>query len=357
VSLPRHRSRAGTPGDRGLELGRARAEHVAVTLAAYRRVFAACAALDAGAVRDLGRRWADRLAADAPDQLEEIAGIAAGAGLDEADLVAVNARTELLAGAARPECTTIAATGGAQAGGPILAQNWDWHSDLAGSRLVWTIEAPDGGWLVTMTEAGILAKIGLNSRRLGVCLNVLSTSMDGGVAGLPIHVLLRLVLERAGSVDEAVALLTGTTVAASSCVTVAQGPAVAAVELSPGGAGVVGPDPSGRLLHTNHFLAAPARGEDTFVRDWPDTLDRLRDAAERMRPPGGAPGAGAVAEALRSHAGAPLGVCYHDGDNPRYTDRYETLASVVMDLAEPPRLAISDGAPCGAPYEEVALPS
>ena len=55
----------------------------------------------------------------------------------------------------------------------LLAQNWDWHPDLSASTVIWIVEHDDS-WFATLTEAGILAKIGLNDAGLGVCLNILA---------------------------------------------------------------------------------------------------------------------------------------------------------------------------------------
>ena len=47
----------------------------------------------------------------------------------------------------------------------------------------------------TFTEAGLLAKTGLNDAGLGVTLNFLASDADGGLDGMPIHLLLRMLLE------------------------------------------------------------------------------------------------------------------------------------------------------------------
>ena len=60
----------------------------------------------------------------------------------------------------------------------------------AASTVVWIVEH-EHGWFATLTEAGMLAKIGLNDAGLGVCLNLLNTTADGGLDGTPIHLLLR----------------------------------------------------------------------------------------------------------------------------------------------------------------------
>src|SRR5918994_7220262 len=123
----------------------------------------------------------------APPPHPEIDAIARGADVDPHFLRAANARTEILNGA--DECSV-------QGAGGLLAQNWDWHPDLAESTVIHIVEHGDQQWFATVTEAGILAKIGLNRHGLGVCLNILRTTADGGTDGTPIHLLLRQLLER-----------------------------------------------------------------------------------------------------------------------------------------------------------------
>ena len=50
--------------------------------------------------------------------------------------------------------------------------------------MLWTISWPGGRWLTTLTEAGVLGKIGLNSSGVGVLLNILHCTLDGGTDGL-----------------------------------------------------------------------------------------------------------------------------------------------------------------------------
>src|SRR4051794_37804657 len=127
MTFPVHRSDESSPAERGEAFGRALAPQVRHTVATYRRMF-------------------DETNAPVPDhieipqyQREEIAGIAKGAGVDERDLVAVNARTEVLAGS--DECSVIGAGG-------LLAQNWDWHPDLSDSTVIWVVQQHDG-WFAT----------------------------------------------------------------------------------------------------------------------------------------------------------------------------------------------------------------
>ena len=90
-----------------------------------------------------------------------------------------------------------------------------------------------------MTEAGILAKVGVSTRGIAVALNILYHARDGrGELGVPVHLVLRRLLEQAASTDEAWELLRETPYSASSCVTVVDATGEGACfELSPAGCG------------------------------------------------------------------------------------------------------------------------
>jgi isopenicillin-N N-acyltransferase-like protein len=314
-----HRSDEPTARERGEAFGRAHASRIRHSLAVYERLFAETGSAP-GDVRV--PEWAG----------EELAGMAAGAGVPLKALLALNARTEVMAGVGPTECSVVGAGG-------LLAQNWDWHPALSESTVVWVVDQGPS-WFVTLTEAGMLAKIGLNDAGLGVCLNLLRSSADGGHEGTPIHVLLRQVLATCRSVDDALALLTGARVSASSAVTVATAGDVASVELSPGGANVL----RGSVgAHTNHFLEPPVGASDTMESE--STVPRLE--VVRSAP---------LLDALRSHDGHPDGVCRHLDERLPWAEQIVTVASVVMNLAHL-RFHVASGQPCTHEHVQVELPT
>jgi isopenicillin-N N-acyltransferase-like protein len=308
---------------------------VGITVGVYERM------LGADLLRSAGPAVGGAIAARRPDLVEEVEGIAAGARVSPDVLLAVNARTELLGGNGAGECSVVGSL--LPGGGVRLAQNWDWHPDLAPARVVWTVEDGDRRF-TTVTEAGMLAKVGVSGAGLAVALNFLTSTADGGVGGVPIHVLLRCVLDSCGSLLEALTLLVQAPVTASSCVTVAgvedAGAELVAIELSPLGPGVLWPAPDGRLLHTNHFLAPPPGLVDTQPVEHPSSLLRLR----RLLGSAG----------LGDHFGAPESVCRHAEDGDAWADRRATLLSVQMEPGTP-ALRVAAGAPCDAAYEDVPL--
>jgi isopenicillin-N N-acyltransferase like protein len=355
AAIPAHVSTEATPTDRGRAFGAARAEQVAGTLAGYRRLFAATQGLTRSEIEQLGGKVAGLLYRTWPDLAEEITGIAEGAGVPEPELFAANARTEILAGTRPGECSVVGVLPDRSATGRLLlAQNWDWHPVLAPSRVLWTVRQPDGTWFTTLTEAGILAKIGLNGSGLGVMLNILSTSVDGGVEGLPVHALLRLLLQRCRDMSSALRLIRGARMSGSSCLTLGWqdgGHAeLLSAEVSPAGPAFVSPT-AGLLLHTNHFQAGPPRGRDLYPQQSPDTLTRLQDLRQRLD---GVPllDVAQIQRALRSHTDGPLSVCCHGERAAGFSDQAATLASVIV---EPGRrqIAVAAGQPCRQPYDGV----
>lgn len=340
--LIRHRSAERDPAERGRAFGRAHAPAVALTVRVYERLLGELAGLDRSGLQAAGERVLGGLAPRWPLVVRELEGLADGAGQPAALIAAVNARTELLpsTAVAAAECSLIAS-------GHTLAQTWDWHPDLRGAIVVWSVQQPDGRWFTTLTEAGMLAKLGLTSS--GVCcgLNFLRSSLDGGLGGVPIHVALRLVLERCDALADAVALLRSIAVTASSCVTVCAADGVAAVELCPAGAVVVAPDIDGRIVHTNHFLGA-LPGDDLERADGPGSLLRLAYLRAAL-----AAGGCDAEQLLRAHNDGPEPVCRHDDVTAAWPDRRATLAAVALS---PGRFRVALGTPCTASFEELELP-
>jgi isopenicillin-N N-acyltransferase-like protein len=350
VTVRQYVSPQRDPARRGLEFGRACAAQVGAACAAYIGLFERHAGLDRDSVLRSGAEAGEALRDHAPAAAEEIAAIARGAAQPVELLMAVNARTEILGRI--PECTVIAMPGSG-----ALAQNWDYHPDVRADRIVWCLHA-DEGWLTTFTEAGVLGKVGLNDRGLAVALNVLSTTADSGLGiGVPIHTVLRLVLQRCASVEQAVQMLAATPVSSSNAITVL-GPAstedpharTATCELTPVGLRVLGPE-DGALVHTNHCVHPDLAGKDLTVSAYPDTVSRIERARALVRDDIDAE---TVRPVLRDHASDLRGICRHD-DKSADVDQSVTHASLIMCPAEP-ALFVSDGPPCRNPYEAVALP-
>ena len=113
--------------------------------------------------------------------------------------------------------------------------------------------APD---YVTVVEAGLLAKTGMNSAGLALVTNALVCGADKGAPGFPYHVLLRSILD-AETVSDALAMLQRGERPASANYLLAHADGLAVdVEAAPGDHSrlFLGYPDDDLILHTNHFL-------------------------------------------------------------------------------------------------------
>jgi isopenicillin-N N-acyltransferase-like protein len=183
--VPHYLELSGDAHTRGRTHGGELREQVVACVEFYRSILG----LNEDELRRRAALFERLIEAYSPSQAEEIRGIATGAGLPTAHLFAINARSELVPFSAG-ECTVLCSP---QEG--LLAQTWDWCKQLEELVTVLAITREDGHRMLTVTEPGIVGKIGLSSAAVGVCLNFLSVPRS--IDGVPIHSLLREVLEAA----------------------------------------------------------------------------------------------------------------------------------------------------------------
>lgn len=308
----------GTPFEMGFQHGRALKESIAHTVDVYMDLMANVGGKGRDDIRTLAMAFAEKIERFDPRYMEEIRGIVAGSELPLADILTLNARTEILTSlkAASHECTTFCF---AREG--ILAQTWDWLQRLEGRPILLRISHPDGHTVLTMTEPGIIGKIGINSAGLGVGLNILTSSKRAD--GVPVHLLLRSALD-SRSWDEAYHRLMQSEIGTNSAITLAndQGKSVT-VEYQGGSATVIRPS-NEVLIHTNHYLDSP--DESPFV----DSMPRLVRAQTLVAKLSGR--SVEAAKELLSDRMAGLGdICVPWRDEGAW-GYMGTLCSLVMDL-------------------------
>jgi isopenicillin-N N-acyltransferase-like protein len=340
MQIPTHRSTGLSPRTRGLELGQAFRTQVHGTVRCYLALFKQAHGLTRRDAAALGSGLRESLQEEWADLVDEVDGIALGADTEPDLLLAINARTEILAGSNSAECTALAHRSSTNV---LLAQNWDWHVDQAPNLLLWTV-TNGAGWFTTLTEAGIIGKIGVNSSRLGLLLNLLPSARVLTLTRPPIHFLLRRILDSARTFDEAVAFAR-TAVDASSAVTLGSVADVAravTVEMSPTGARTVLPDSGGWLVHTNHVLLDTSEPESAAD---PGSMLREADARSVLSRSATNPTLATMYQVLSSHNNAPQSICAHVPAGVDYRQRQQTLACVTIDV-ERRRLAVTPGLPC-----------
>ncbi|HSE10439.1 MAG TPA: C45 family peptidase [Nocardioidaceae bacterium] len=336
------------PADRGRELGERHRPEVVRTIAAYRRLFAVRATRPFDPDLWAERAWS-AIGELAPLAAEEIAGVAEGARVPVREVAMLNARTELLAVAdptgASDECSTVVAL--PPGGAPVAVQTWDWYDAMADDWFAWTIPHPDGHLVRTVTEYGVLGKIGVSSHGVGVLFNMLRHTDDAlaeekGI-GFPVHLLSRQILDTARDLDDALAQASSVSTSASTSVTVVDRAGQAAsIELFPGGPGVARPS-DGLLVRTNHFVSeegapgclASGIGPGSGIR-----RTTLLDAFHA-----GPPQSAEEVVAAMDHHAEVGGVCAHPDRSLEPPLQHATLATVALDVVAT-MLQVTPGGPC-----------
>lgn len=354
----------GTAHERGRQYGEQAAQRVHRSIAAYAVVFAHYAQWDWARVRQEARRFLPPIEDFGPAYVEEMRGIADGAGVAFDDIVAINVRTEVMyaakarnAAAILPrtlECTAFAAVP-ADGRAVLVGQNWDWKTHAFDTAVVLECDPDDGPRYVTAVEAGLLAKTGLNEHGIGIVTNALATDRDLGEPGVPYHVLLRALLA-AETPTAALASLQKSVRASSAHYLIAHRDHLAlSVEAVPGtfvDLHLALPDHRGLLLHGNHFTHPHMTAVDVGLWLMPDSVFRLQRARRWLAEHD--PYDAATYETMfADHAGHPQGICCHPDPSAVPAEQDSTVLSVVMDL-DALTLRIADGRPCEAAYRTVA---
>ncbi|MBX6355189.1 MAG: hypothetical protein IRZ05_04940 [Micromonosporaceae bacterium] len=374
---------AGTPAECGAAYGTAAADRIAANLAVYRRRFADQAGLDEAAIRRAGAAFRAVTARLHPRVAAMLDGVGEGAGVAVEEVYALNARTELLYGApvqqARLErggwpspardavdgaCTAVGVLGPYTANGHLLlGQNWDWHPDQRDAMVLLASRDERGFGVLTLAEAGMLAKAGLNSAGLGVCLNMLGCERDGldpaSTPGVPYHVLLRAVLE-ADTLSWAIRTACRTPRNASINLLIGaagestMGGEMIDLEVVPGDVGWLNPV-DGLLTHANH-LQTPLPVRDTTKDFGGSSPFRAARARRLLAEPAASRKVTAsdLAGVFRDHASFPSAICRHVDERDAPLERSETVYSVILDLDER-SMGIAAGPPCRHDYAWLAL--
>lgn len=318
----------GSPWAIGFAHGSHIASRIANCIKNYEKLFLETAEADWEKSKALASSYLLSLSNNEPDLVDEMRGIAAGAGVDFLDILALNLRSEISLTNYSDGCTSVSATSN-ETSETFLAQNWDWVGE-ARDHLTFFDFTKDGKPRVRMLgEAGIVAKFGFNDAGVGVCMNAIRC---GTVAKdqLPIHLAMRRVLE-CQSFDEALAMLQEKGVASCANLMIAdKSGKIATIECTPKGLAPIFPEPGSSVtFHTNHLWS---KDLPQGIRDHPSTnsfsrLERIKTLSQ------GRPGdATEIRSWLSDEEGTPVSICRSTPPNTKGIERMETLCTVIMDL-------------------------
>ena len=328
---------SGPPHNVGLQYGRKAATRIHRSIEIYRRTFAE-KGVDWTLARVTAGRFAARIEQAYPHIAQEMRALAEGAEVPFEDIVAINARTEILHGSfgkARESTDGVDGCTGAVALPPttreghlIHAQNWDWRDECADSSIVLKIVPDTGPSMLLFAEAGSMASVGLNNAGIAISSNHLECEHDGKREGIPNSVVRRQVLAQCslGPGIEAV-LKAERGFSINFLISHREGEAID-LEATPDQVFWQTPEDD-LLVHANHFSSPPARvavrdlglltSADSLYRD-----SRVRRYLLRDR---GRVTLSTIQAAFQDRFGAPRAVCRA----PVPGKASATVATIIMD--------------------------
>ena len=280
-----------------------------------------------------------------PDLMQEIDGIALGAGVDPGLIYALQLMDEewwfgrTLAD--RPSgdghCSSLAI---APSGGrpTLVGQTMDlprWHD---GAQALLRLEENDGGESVVFTSAGMVGLMGVTSRGLGVCVNTLS-QLAVSPHGLPVACVMRGALACA-DVGDAVAFLRRVGHASGQNYQLGDRHCIATLECSANGVAELDVA-DGCSLHTNHpLLSKDHRAGDADLAGSASSHGRLRSLREDLRA-GAAIDAMTVMTALSARK--PGGVVAIEPEDPAPITDAMTIGTLLYEIGNEVAVSVCAG--------------
>ncbi len=188
----------GSPHEIGMQHGQKARDLVNKCINNYQLIFQVMGNASWDEITGEARKFLPAVEKHFPELVEEMEGVAEGAGVDFDSILAINARSELLFSKKilkQDGCTSYGITPAKGGGSTIIGQNWDFPEPTKEPLILLEIEQKQKPRILMITEAGIVGKIGLNSAGVGICMNALMTERT--INGTPLHIAMRGVLNSA----------------------------------------------------------------------------------------------------------------------------------------------------------------
>ncbi|MDQ3620070.1 MAG: C45 family peptidase [Actinomycetota bacterium] len=316
---------AGTPR----RMGRAQGEAMAEGIGSALRFYAQLARGREGAMAAASAPFIDAARASVPDLVEEIAGLAEGAGISFEEAAILNCMEEVWTFEA---CTSMSH-------GAFLLHAEQWYAGHDSIGVV--VAEPDGGpSFVSPTCAGFLPAVGMNASGFAQGIDSLAAGDDR--IGTPRVAISRLVLG-AANLTAAIAAATLPGRAGGYAHFLMSGERSVVVETTATTHNTI----EGADAHTNHYFADPAVPVRPASHGSKARLERARDLLENA-PPSSLED---CARLLADHDARAGSICVHE-DGPEGSATVFAMACEVTTG----RMLVSDGSPCLGRWNEFEVP-
>ena len=343
--FPHHRLQ-GTPR----EVGRQHGEALRSMIRAHLELIYTQGAQRSNLAPETGRRWAlafgPMIGEAAPHFLEEIEGVAEGAGIERAEALLLQVRQEVAHvarfGAVDLECTSFAVSGPyTRTGTTFAGQNADLAGGIEAFSAVVTFAVTGKPAVMMLVPAGQISYLGISSEGLSADANFLRSA--GWRTGFPRYLLTRLAIEQPTLKAAVDAALTPRRASSRNLLLADRTGAMVDIETTAQEHGLAWGD--GCLVHANHHVLPGMAGHETATAEERHNSgcrqDRIAALMEEHR---GRIDATVLKTVLRDHANRPHSICAHPGERVSYS-----FASIVSDL-EAGAMEVAVGPPCEHDY-------
>ena len=341
---------SGTPYEIGYIHGTLAKEKILNNIKVYDEMFQQWSKINWEQAKERAKKY-KKYVEEEPELLEEMKGIAEGAGLEFEDIMALNARSEVVfaENVMSDACTSFSVLPEASKNQhTYIGQNWDWRAGSIDNLIILKIKQENKPSIFMVTEAGIIGKIGFNSKGLGVCLNALS--VVGKAEGMPLHVTLRRILN-SNTINEALMKINGIKNAGPGNYLMAQNDGCTlTVEKTPEAWDFILSE-NGVLMHTNHIVSDVLRAKvkDQGPTVFPNTILRYDVMKRLLQRESGNIDVEYIKSCLRTHCQFPDGICHHTNETLPLANRLTTVFSIIMDL-NTSEVWLTLGPPCESEY-------
>jgi isopenicillin-N N-acyltransferase-like protein len=331
---------SGPPDQRGHEYGEKAHDRIHRGISNYKAAFSKIG-IDWVQACDIAGSFLPRIRRQEKTLFTEIEGIAKSAGLTVEEILALNCRTEIIYGQngesneATDGCTGAIALPDATASGHVLhAQNWDWRDECADSAIVLRISSGDGPDILTQTEAGVLARCGINSSGIALTGNFLKCERDNSPDGIPIPFVRRHILEQETLSDAMNVVLKSPKAFSTNLMISDAGGEAIDLEAVPGETFWVEPK-DGLLVHANHFESARAVTvvTDKGILVTPCSLYRSSRVRSKLSKDVGKLETEHLKNVLADKYGSPYGICAEPVQDAN-GGVWSTVATIIFDVTE-----------------------
>jgi isopenicillin-N N-acyltransferase-like protein len=341
----------GTHAEIGFQLGSAQAPQIQAMIETYRHLFEL-----AGAEIGL-ENWQEAILhahkylpfaeESTPECVEELRGLARGAGVSFDDVVVLNCMEAIASDALHLGCTSFALSPEWTSDGSVLiGHNEDWiPEDISAVYLVHARPEGEPAFLA-LTYGALLPNIGFNECGLAQCCD--SVYPNDARIGVPRILVSRRVLAARSLAGAVQASLNPRRDAGYSHLIVHESGEIYNVEISARQFAMLYAS-DGLAVHTNNYLDRRMKA----IEKNPDSLinsqiryNRARRLLETQR---GRADRLSIRTVLSDHVNYPHSICNHISSDDLLLDRQQTIVSLTIDLTAR-RMEVAWGTPCRAEF-------